>query len=60
MKIEMDNLLEEKTLLISQTNEMTSRIENLIREHQVLIGEKLLLIDGLQTQISDMQNVRQI
>ena len=53
MRIEMENLLEEKTLLMSQNSEMTSQIKNLISEHQVQI-------DGLQAQISDKQNVSQL
>jgi len=52
MRIEMENLLDEKTLLISQNSEMTSQIQTLISEHHVQI-------DGLQAQISDKQNVRQ-
>ena len=42
-RIGMENLVEEKTLL-------TSQIENLISEHKVQI-------DGLQIRISDKENV---
>jgi len=59
-KIEMENLLEERTLLISQNSEMTNQIGNLISEHQVQIDEKTQVIDGLQAQISDKENVRQL